>query len=331
MGPLTHALLAEKLSFRHQGTGRGIHDLDLAVAPGEIVALLGPNGSGKSTLLGLLSTSLEGSGRLDLLGTRVRRSTVRRLRRRLGVASDTPVHVDELPGRANALLFALAAGLPRVEAEAEVDRLFQQLGLGPYGAEPVRGYSFGMRRKLLLVEALAHRPDLLVLDEPTAGLDHTARSVVWDLLAERAGAGTTVVLATHDLTSVTKHVDRVLFLLDGRRVADDSPASLLAALDGVTRIDIRLQDPGVVPTLPSTPKEVTLTRTPAGLRADSRDGSSPLPALLADLVSKGVEVSSVSVRAPGLRDAFEALTGESLPADHGRLPTDDGSTGQAAP
>lgn len=314
MGSLSAAVLAEGLSFRHRTTDRGVVGLDLVVEPGQVVAVIGANGAGKSTLARLVATALRGSGRLEILGVSAGAWSLGVLRRRMGVCLDRPAHVDELGGRENALFFARSSGMDVHTAVRAVDRLLGDFRLSPYSHEPVAGYSLGMRRKLGLVEAFAHEPELVVLDEPTLGLDVEARARLRHELRERTSAGGTVLLATNDL-GLAETADRVLFLSRGRRVADDRPAALLADFAGVTLIHIDCELPGVP--LPDPPPGVSLQAGAAGLRAESRRGLAPLPELLHGLLSADVRVRSVDIRSPGLADAFEALTGERISASGG--------------
>lgn len=313
MGPLTPSIRTQELCYFHSGTDRGVGPVDLSVFPGTIVALIGPNGSGKSTLLGLLSTRLRpAGGTLELLGTPVAQSTLSALRRRLGVGFDHPAHVDELSGRSNAVFFARAVGGTDHVADRGSPGLAQELGLGAVLDEPVAGYSFGMRRKLALVEALAHRPALVLLDEPTVGLDASARAAFWRELARRKAAGATVVLASNELDDLAEHVDRVIFLVDGRVAHDDTPRALLASVEGVTRFEIHCSPSPPIGPDPAQGLQVEITET--GLVVESRLGSAPLPGLLSDLIQAGVQIHEVTVRPPGLVTAFEKLTGVALDA-----------------
>lgn len=284
-----------------------IDDLSLCVQPGEIIGLLGPNGGGKSTLLRLLATALRPkTGRLLLLGTPALPPR-RALRRAIGYAADTPVHLDVLSGRANALAFARAAGMARGAAAEAVADLLERLSLAPDAERPVREYSHGMRRKVLLTQALAHGPQLILLDEPTLGLDPPALAELGALLRERAAAGAAVILATHDLDLASRLCHRVVFMLDGRAALDGKPETLLRAIDAGTRIRITLRAPLAGPLhldgIETFHAGATLIElcTPAGAAA--------LPALCAALVRDNVNVHTIELREPDLRDVFMSVTG----------------------
>jgi ABC-type multidrug transport system ATPase subunit len=204
--------------------------LDLDVAAGEIVGVLGPNGAGKTSLLRLLATSRRpAAGTLALLGRDANPPTAA-LRRMIGVAGDEAVHVDALTGRENLALFARAAGLSSADASRAADTMLDRFHLTSDSDRPVAEYSLGMRRRLLLAEALAHDPRLLVLDEPTTGLDPEGREALRESLKERAAVGAAVVCASNDVAEVERLADRVIFLRGGRKVLEGGPRDLIAAL-----------------------------------------------------------------------------------------------------
>jgi ABC-2 type transport system ATP-binding protein len=318
------AVDAERITFRYESARRslrrsaransgdrthapGIDGLSLRILPGEIVGLLGPNGGGKSTLLRLLATALRPTGgALTLLGRRALPPD-RALRRSIGYAADTPVHIEALSGRANAVAFARAAGMPNAAALHAVDDLFERLSLAADAGRAVREYSHGMRRKVLLTEALAHRPHLIILDEPTLGLDLPAAAEMSALLRARAADGAAVILATHELELASRLCDRVIFMLDGRTALDGRPDALLRSIDPGTRIRIALRAPladaldvADVETVRAGADVIEL-RTPAG--------AAVLPALCAALIRNDAQVHTIELREPDLRDVFMSLTG----------------------
>jgi ABC-type multidrug transport system ATPase subunit len=167
------------------------------VGPGDVLGLVGPNGSGKTTLLRVLATlDPPTSGCVRWFGMADRRSGA--VRRRLGTALDTPVHLDALTGSQNAELFAALYGVPGGRRAERLAELFAWAGLWEARNRRVAEYSLGMRRRLSLVEALCPDPDLLVLDEPTLALDEHGELDLEQRLAEVTERGAAVVLATND-------------------------------------------------------------------------------------------------------------------------------------
>lgn len=211
-------LSARRLSRVHANR-QGVRDVSLELQPGEVLALMGVNGAGKSTLLRVLATAdAAASGAIEWFGLGDRRSPL--IRRRLGVMLDTPAHFDGLTGEENAAFFGCQYGLGVREALDRLAPLMSWAGLAEAADRPVGQYSLGMRRRLGLVEALLHAPDLLVLDEPTLALD----DIGWHDLAARlrgvVGQGKAVVVATNDLDLVTAVADRYLLLDGGRVIAE---------------------------------------------------------------------------------------------------------------
>ena len=316
------AVVARGAGYRYPSGRTGLEPVELSIRPGEIVVVLGPNGSGKSTLLRLLATDLRPStGSLTLLGRPVRGSLAR-IRRRIGYAPDTPVHFGVLSGRENAERFHAMVPRPGAGPTAEgpeadpVPGLLRAFDLWEVRELPVSEYSYGMKRKLLLVQSLSFAPCLALLDEPSVGLDPRAVSALRDAVAARRDAGGSVIIASNEIREVPMWADRVLFLHRGRLVEDAPLRALLARLEGYTRIEVDLskgQGPWLE-RLGTVPGVVRAARTPGGALIESSLGPGPLPALLEVLLSAQCRISDVRVRSPDLGDLFRATTGERLAA-----------------
>jgi ABC-type multidrug transport system ATPase subunit len=215
------AVRLERLTVRY-GAFVAVEDLDLEVRAGETFGLLGPNGAGKSsTLRALIGQRRPSGGRATVLGKDVVRdwAAVKPL---FGYAPDRDNHFEEFTGRYNLSLFAALYGVPPARAL----ECLRRLELHEAADLPVRAYSLGMRRKLLLARALLHRPRLLLLDEPTANLDAHSAGLVRGLLRELAAEGGTVLLTTHNLEQAEGVCDRVGVLCRGKLVALGSPTEL---------------------------------------------------------------------------------------------------------
>jgi ABC-type multidrug transport system ATPase subunit len=164
------------------------------------------------------------------------------LRRQIGIAGDEAIHQDALTGTENALFFARLGGLGGAVARSRVGALLSDFGLEQDADRPVAHYSLGMRRKLLLLEALVHDPRLVVLDEPTTGLDRQGRDALRRVVRERAGQGVAVVLASNDPREPARLCDRVVFLHKGRVVLTGKPDVLIESLGAADRMEIRRPD-----------------------------------------------------------------------------------------
>jgi ABC-2 type transport system ATP-binding protein len=236
---VTTAVRCRQLTHAFDGHVAVDH-VDLEVRPGEMFGLLGPNGAGKTTTIRVITTLLRAApGACSVFDHDVARErmTVRRL---IGYVPQQLSADGALTGRENAMLFARLFDVPRRERRERVDRALGATGMLEHAERLVSTYSGGMVRRLELAQALVNRPRLLVLDEPTIGLDPVARSSVWDLIAElRAEHAMTVLLTTHYMDEADGLCDRVALLHRGRVRAEGTPAALKARLGpGATLDDV---------------------------------------------------------------------------------------------
>jgi ABC-type multidrug transport system ATPase subunit len=217
-----------------------VEGIDLDVREGDIYGFLGANGSGKTTTVRMvLGLVLATSGRIELLDERMP-AAGRRVLREVGALVEGPAAYPHLSGRANLALFdAMGEPGPRRSRAARVDEAFEQVGLGQVDGRPVRAYSLGMRQRLALAIALLGRPRLLVLDEPTNGLDPQGIREIRQLLLDLHARGTTIFLSSHLLAEVEQICTRVGVLDRGQLVVQDQ----LDALQGPTgRVLVRTPD-----------------------------------------------------------------------------------------
>jgi ABC-2 type transport system ATP-binding protein len=222
------------------GPVRAVDDLNLEVAEGEVFGLLGPNGAGKTTVIRVVTTLLKPvAGTVRVFGLDTRRSTMR-VRRLIGYVPQQLSIDGQLTGHENVWLFARLFDVPRRERRARVEGALAVVGLEKVAGRLASTYSGGMVRRLELAQALVSRPRLLVLDEPTIGLDPLARDSVWErVLGLRAEQDMTVLLTTHYMEEAERLCDRVGLLLDGRLRAVGRPRELAAALGpGATLEDV---------------------------------------------------------------------------------------------
>jgi ABC-type multidrug transport system ATPase subunit len=275
------AVRLERLTIRY-GAFVAVDNLDLELRPAELFGLLGPNGAGKSsTLRVLIGQRPPSGGSVTILGKDIVRdwAAVKPL---FGYVPDRENHFDEFTGRYNLTLFADLYGVPRARAL----ECLRRVELDEAADLPVRAYSLGMRRKLLLARALLHRPPLLYLDEPTANLDVHSAGLVRRLLRELAAQGCTVLLTTHTMEEVEEVCDRVAILCRGKLAALDSPLALRQRHTDRTA-DVVLKDGG---------RLVCDLDRPEGRAA------------LARHVAAGA-VASVRTREFNFHEAFRKLTG----------------------
>jgi ABC-2 type transport system ATP-binding protein len=303
---------------RAYAPGRGVCGVSLAVEPGECLALLGRNGSGKTTLLRLvLGLERPRSGRLRVLGADVAAGSRSHLAG-TGAATDRAAQWDALSGRACAMFVARSYGMDAAAARAAVDAWLARADLAAQADEPVSAYSFGMRRKLALVQALVHEPALAVLDEPTAGVDAHFAAVLAGEIARRCRTGRTTLVATNDPDWAAGVVSRVALMDAGRIVRCDAPAALVAELGGRQEIRITLAAPAALAS------DADAAVPPTGAETLHLDGTivtaigpddPHLPGRLVEWVAqRGGAVRTMEVRRPTLRDAFLVATGKAIDA-----------------
>ena len=298
---------ASGVDYRYGDGDPALEGVDLECRPGEIVALVGPNGAGKSTLLRLLSGEL--SPDIGTLELPARRSPTGRVT--MGYSGEESCHFDSLSGTVNAVFFARAAGLGRDEAEAAVLEHFDRLGLAEYASRPVSTYSFGARRKLLLVEALAHEPTLTLLDEPFVGLDLDSRDALAHLLRGRAADGGTVALASHDLALLPELADRIVFMHRARVVAAGRPSDLLSSVPELTRFEFTITGHLEQSAL-ALGAGFSVVRAGDPLVIETELGQAALPEVCQAVVAAGVRIHEIAVRDASLAAVFRRVTGAEL-------------------
>ena len=304
-------LAAQGLSFSY-GERRALDGVSFEIRPGEVFGFLGPNGAGKSTLFALLAGLLPpSSGTLSLDGQPLDPRS-RALRARMGVVFQEPSLDAKLTAAENLLLGAALFRVPREEARRRVGSLLAAARLADRADDAAGKLSGGMRRRLEIARALVHRPEVLLLDEPTTGLDALAFRNTWEaLLALRAQGGATVVLTTHRPDEAA-HCDRLAILSRGRILAVETPESLLARVAGDVVV-VEAEEPAALA------REIgERFSVPARTSGDAvfieRDRGHELVPRLVEAFPAG-RFRSVSVRRPSLADAFLHATGEDLAAE----------------
>lgn len=291
-------LRAEKLRFAYQADRPVLADIDLDAWSGDVVGLLGRNGSGKTTLMRLLAGLLRPTG-----GTIKTASFP-------GVVLDRTPFLEPLTARENLLGTLALRGMPSEEAARATDRFLGSFGLSGDADRSVGEFSLGMRRRLALAEGFASNDELILLDEPTLGLDPAGRERLVEMLADHSGEGLTAVLATNDAAFAEAACDRVLLLHQGQIVAQGTPSILVAALGAPTVLEVTTT---AVPPAASPPEGLALVARGANaLSLSGADASRRLPEVWAWLESEGCPVREVKIRQPDLGDVFRAHTGEEL-------------------
>jgi ABC-2 type transport system ATP-binding protein len=298
------ALAVRDLSHLY-GEHRALDALSFEVRPGELFGLLGPNGGGKTTLFRIVTTLVPpSSGAAEVWG---HRTTVdpAEVRRSLGVVFQQPALDAELTVRENLRFHGVLVGLGGRPLDDRIDALLDAFGLADRDGDRVKTLSGGLARRADLARGLLHRPPLLLLDEPTTGLDPTARRELWAALARlRRDEGTTVVVATH-LMEEAERCDRVVILDRGRLVALGAPADLTAELGDET-LWLESSEPDALARSIRDQFGWATRRVGASVLAEVEDAPAALGRVYAALPDL---VVSATVRRPTLDDVFAARTG----------------------
>src|SRR3712207_3347267 len=236
------AIHAEGL-VRRFGDNVAVDGVDLRVAPGEIYGFLGPNGAGKTTTIRMLATLLRpdsGSARVFGHDVVAEADAVRGLVSLTGQFASVD---EDLTGLENLVLIARLLGHSRKAAKARASELLDAFGLTEAAGRQVKKYSGGMRRRLDIAASIVVTPDLIFLDEPTAGLDPRSRNQVWDIVRALVTEGTTVLLTTQYLDEADQLADRIAVVDRGKVIAEGTPGELKASVGSGT-LRVRLRDPG---------------------------------------------------------------------------------------
>nr|AWJ66053.1 nitrous oxide reductase maturation protein [uncultured bacterium] len=276
-----------------------VSGVTLAVRPGERVALLGHNGAGKTTLMRMILGLIRAdAGRIDLFGHAPGGRAARR------IAAYLPENVafnPTLTGREQLRLYVRLKGSPATE----VDELLQRVGLADAARRRIGTWSKGMRQRLGLAQALIGNPRLLVLDEPTTGLDPVSRREFYAILAERAADGTAILLSSHALTEVEARTDRIAILRNGRLVADDTLAALRARAGLPTHLRVRTNASGI---------EGVAARLGGqrinGHSVDLLCTPDQKLARLAEITGLGAEIEDIEITPPSLEDIYAHFSRE---------------------
>ena len=306
------ALLKVSGLSRRFGERLALDDLSFEVRPGEIFGLLGPNGAGKSTAFQILACTLRpDAGRIFFAGSELSLDDPA-LRRQMGVVFQRSSLDDQLTAEENLLLGARLYALPRAVANARVAEMFALIELSDRAGEKVEGWSGGMRRRLELARALVHQPKVLLMDEPTQGLDEASFRKFWaHVKALRQARGLTVLLTTHRPEEADQ-CDRLAILDAGRLVALDSPAALASKMGGDV-ITIEAEEPEAIAGVLLERFELPAAVVDGRVQVERREGHALIPRLVEAFPSGRLQ--SVSLRRPTLADVFLKLTGHALGSD----------------
>ncbi len=285
---------------KRYGEITAVDGLDLEVPPGVCFGLLGPNGAGKSTTMRMLTAqTLADEGELSVLGYQLPRES-KQSRLEMGVVPQLDNLDVELTVRQILMVFARLYRVPRGERHAAVDRAMEIANLVPRADTIVRELSGGMRRRLLVGRGLIHRPRLVLLDEPTVGLDPQIRQELWTLIDGLRAEGVTALMSTHYIEEAERLADTVAVMNQGKIIAQGTPAELVKQYAGEQVVEVY-----------GTPSHLAEVSELAATKGWSSRKSGPAVAILRAEALNGEAPEGVR-RPANLEDAFVALTGEEI-------------------
>ncbi|MBV9418010.1 MAG: ATP-binding cassette domain-containing protein [Solirubrobacterales bacterium] len=309
---MTPTIEAHGLKKRY-GKTHALDGLDLVAQPGQVVAVLGPNGAGKTTFIRAVATLLRlDEGVLRVVGHDVARDPDA-VRQAIGLAGQFAAVEPAMSGRENLEMVARLFGQDRGAAKRSADAVLEHLGLREAADRLVRTYSGGMRRRLDLGASLVGTPRLLLLDEPTTGLDPRSRIELWESIRRLVDAGTDVLLTTQYLDEADHLASQIVIVDHGRAVATGTPAELKARIGGsVIELHVRGgQDLGRVAELLGQfgRDAVQIDEPTRRVSVRVQSGGEQLTSAMALVTAAAVELEDIGLRQPNLDEVFLALTG----------------------
>jgi len=298
------AIVVSQVSHRY-GDRVAVDDLSLEVQAGEVFIFLGPNGSGKTTLFRVLSTLIPlQAGEISILGESIATATAS-IRSKIGVVFQAPSLDKKLSVAENLYHHGRLYGLSRQVIDERKQQMLAALGLADRANDRVETLSGGMRRRVELAKGMLHRPRLLLLDEPSTGLDPGARADLWRYLQQvREEDGVTIVLTTH-LLEEAERADRIAIMHQGKLAALDTPAALQASVGGDS-INIRAEQPKELAAAINTKFDCEATVLDGTVRLEQPDGHQWISKLVEAFPE---EIQTVTLGKPTLEDVFIDRTG----------------------
>ena len=299
------AIRADRLTRRF-GKLTAVDGIGFEVREGELFGFLGPNGAGKTTTVRMLTGVIRpDAGSASILGHRAGSLAAKQVS---GVLPEMANAYADLSGWSNLMLVAGLYGVPAGEARERGEDILQKLGLQPRKEDLVKGYSKGMKQRLILCMALISDPRILFLDEPTSGLDVQSARLIKGLLQELNSKGKTIFLTTHDMDEANQLCHRVAIINHGRIVAIDAPEKIRLATGGAHSVEVSFDGKASVEAMAGLPGVSSVKQLGDKYRLYTADQGS-LVASVADFSrTNGLKIVSINTLGPTLEDAFVALT-----------------------
>lgn len=308
-------LLEVKNLSKSYGNNLAVNNLSFDVYTGEILGLLGPNGAGKSTTITILSGLLSyNSGEIYFLGKDVRKNS-KQVKANLGIVPQDIAFYEEISAYQNVKFFASLYGLTGNALEERVKEALEFVGLEERKNEKPKTYSGGMKRRLNIACAIAHHPKLLILDEPTVGIDPQSRNRILDAIQTLRNQGTTVIYTTHYMEEIEQIADRVVIMDKGQKIAEGTIEELLEDYNNINLYCITLEKPIedflYLYDIPGV-RQITTDKVKKRIKIETDKKADNLNKILSKLLEKGNQIQDMTTEKGNLEMVFLDLTGKKL-------------------
>ena len=298
--------------WKRYGAVPALAGVSFTIQAGELFGLLGPNGAGKTTLMSILSGLSDASeGHVKLFGQKLSTDD-HELRRHVGLATQDLAIYPELTARENLAFFGQLYGIKGAELMSRIDEMLAAVELTDRANHRTATFSGGMKRRLNLAVAVMHRPRLLLLDEPTTGVDPQSRNHIFEQVRSLNAAGLTVIYTSHYMEEVQTLCPRLAILDHGQVKACDTLPKLLHQLDAVARVTLSQTPNGIAERVQQWPGVTRCLVTPTGVEFAAQNVSPLLPKLMALCAEHGVVCTNIELEQPSLERVFLSLTGHAL-------------------
>jgi ABC-2 type transport system ATP-binding protein len=307
-------LIADRLQKKF-GAITAVAEVSFEATPGKVLGLLGPNGAGKSTTISMLAgLTTPDSGSITIDGTRLG-TGADPTKQRLGLVTQEIALLEELPARMNLEFFGGLYGLSGNALAARIAAVLELTSLADRARDPPSEFSGGMRRRLNIACALLHEPQILLLDEPTVGVDPQSRNAIFDTIEVLAGEGRTLVYTTHYMEEVERLCDRIVIVDHGRVLANDTLAGLLASAPIANKLMLKYDPPpdeAALTEISGLPGVTQVVLADGELSVSATDLGTAAPRVLERLAARGFSCQELTSRRANLEDVFLSLTGRTL-------------------
>lgn len=292
---------------------KAVDDISLEVKKGEIFGLLGPNGAGKTTTISMIASLLRPDTGKIYIDSLDLETDLKKIKRMMGVVPQEMAFYEELSAKENLIFWGRLQGVGRKTLEERIRFYLEKTGLLGRENDPLKKYSGGMKRRINLIIGLIHQPKLLLLDEPTIGIDVQTRLNIYEIIKEASSQGTTILYTTHNLQEAEELCHRIGIMDQGKILAEGTLTELIKI---VGEKDIALISGDFSAEegrkILSSLKDTTVISLEDGKIILSLDASKKIPLLLQDFFKEGISIDDVSIKQPNLESVFLKLTGKEL-------------------